>query len=51
MSEPAWPSSSRIIILRPVPIIPDQAPAIKYNVPISLWLHDHNHLILNLVII
>ena len=39
-----------MIILNPVPIIPDQAPANKYNVPISLWLHDHNQLKLKLVI-
>jgi len=39
-----------MIILKPVPIMPDQAPANKYSVPISLWLQDHNHLILNLII-
>ena len=29
--------------------MPDHAPANKYSVPISLWLHDHNHLILKFV--
>ena len=40
-----------MIILNPVPIIPDQAPANKYNVPISLWLHDHNHFTLKYFIL
>lgn len=43
MRAPGCPNSSRIIILRPVPIRPPQAPAIKYKVPMSLWLQDHNH--------
>jgi len=30
--------------------MPAQAPAIKYKVPISLWLQDHNHLIFSLLI-
>lgn len=33
----------RIRILRPDPTIPDQTPAIKYRVPISLCLHDQIH--------
>jgi len=41
---PACPNSIRIIILRPVPTIPDHMPANKYKVPISLWLQDHSHL-------
>jgi len=36
MRLPDWPNSSRIIILRPVPTIPDQAPVRRYRVPISL---------------
>ena len=36
INEPDCPNSNRIIILNPVPIIPDQAPANKYKVPISL---------------
>lgn len=36
-------NSKRIIILIAVPIQPDQAPRIKYKVPISLWLVDINH--------
>ena len=43
MSLPACPNSIRMIILNPVPTNPDQAPAIKYNVPMSLWLQDHSH--------
>jgi hypothetical protein len=31
------PNSARIKILNEVPTIPDQAPKIKYKVPISLW--------------
>jgi len=34
----------RIITLILVPIIPAQTPVIKYNVPISLWLHERSHL-------
>jgi len=49
-NEPGWPSSIRISILSPVPNIPAQAPVIKYNVPISLWLHDHNHLALPVIL-
>lgn len=44
MKAPAVPNSKRIIILNLVPIIPAHAPAIKYKVPISLWLQDHSHL-------
>ena len=36
--------SVRIIILYPVPIIPDQKPIIKYILPMSLWLVEFNHL-------
>jgi hypothetical protein len=32
-----------IRILRDVPIIPDQAPSTKYNVPGSLWLAEKSH--------
>ena len=42
-NEPGWPSSIRIIILKLVPIIPDQSPVNKYKVPISLWLQDQSH--------
>ena len=38
-------------MLSPVPIIPDHVPANKYKVPISLWLQDHNHLILKFIVI
>lgn len=34
--EPACPNSRRIIILSPVPIMPEYAPANKYKVPMSL---------------
>ena len=34
----------RIITLILVPIIPAQTPVIKYNVPMSLWLHERSHL-------
>ena len=40
IKDPPCPSSKRIIILNPVPTMPDQAPEIKYNVPMSLWLHE-----------
>lgn len=40
---PGCPNSVRIKILRDVPTIPDQAPRIKYKVPISLWLVENNH--------
>jgi hypothetical protein len=36
MNVPGRPNSARISILKEVPTIPDQAPKIKYNVPISL---------------
>lgn len=38
-------NSSRIIILKEEPIIPDHIPNIKYKVPISLWLVEKIHLI------
>lgn len=41
---PGFPNSARISILKAVPTIPDQNPKIKYNVPISLWLVENNHL-------
>jgi len=41
---PGRESSIRIKTLNPVPIIPAQAPENKYNLPISLWLVDINHL-------
>jgi len=31
------------MILNEVPTIPAQAPKIKYNVPMSLWLVENNH--------
>ena len=40
---PGCPNSARIKILKEVPTIPDQAPNIKYSVPISLWLVENNH--------
>ena len=39
---PGWPNSVRIITLMEVPTNPAQTPKIRYNVPISLWLVDHN---------
>jgi hypothetical protein len=36
MKVPGCPNSARINILKEVPTIPDQAPKIKYNEPISL---------------
>jgi hypothetical protein len=36
-------NSARINILSDVPTIPDQAPKIKYRVPMSLWLVENNH--------
>ena len=39
----------RIITLILVPIIPPQTPVIKYNVPISLWLHERNHLSVSII--
>jgi hypothetical protein len=30
--------------LSEVPTIPDHAPKMKYNVPMSLWLVENNHL-------
>ena len=33
-----------MIILIEDPIIPDQIAKIKYNIPISLWLVEYNHL-------
>jgi len=30
-------------MLKEVPTIPDHAPKIKYNVPISLWFVENNH--------
>jgi hypothetical protein len=36
ISDPGWPSSD-------VPTIPDQAPKMKYKVPMSLRLVENNH--------
>ena len=47
--DPGWPNSIRIIIERPVPTMPAQAPANKYKVPISLWLQDQSHFSTNLI--
>ena len=44
-NDPGFPNSIRISILSPVPYIPLHAPAIKYQVPISLWLQDQLHLL------
>jgi hypothetical protein len=44
IKDPGFPSSVRISILKEVPTIPDQAPNTKYNVPMSLWLVEKNHL-------
>lgn len=43
MRLPGCPNSARISILRAVPTIADQAPKIKYKVPISLWFVENNH--------
>ena len=43
ISEPGLPNSARISKLREVPTMPDQAPKIKYRVPISLWFVENNH--------
>lgn len=40
---PVCPNSIRIKTLIAVPTIADQAPNIKYKVPISLWLVEYNH--------
>jgi hypothetical protein len=44
IKEPGFPNSARINSLRDVPTIPDHAPKMKYNVPMSLWLVENNHL-------
>jgi len=41
IKEPGWPSSSRIIILKAVPINEAHAPKIKYKVPMSLWFVEN----------
>ena len=43
INDPVVPSSMRISNLREDPSIADQAPKIKYNVPISLWFVENNH--------
>jgi hypothetical protein len=43
IKDPGWPNSARINILSDVPTIPDQAPKMKYKVPMSLWLVENNH--------
>ena len=40
---PGADNSIRIKTEKHVPIIPDIAPKIRYNVPISLWLVEYNH--------
>jgi len=37
-------NSERIKRLKDIPTIPDQAPKMKYNVPMSLWFVENNHL-------
>ena len=39
----------RMITLILVPIIPAHTPVNKYNVPMSLWLQDRNHLSFSLM--
>jgi len=39
----------RIIILIEEPIIPDKIAKIKYNIPISLWLVEYNHLFISIM--
>jgi hypothetical protein len=39
---PGWANSQRIINEKFVPMTPEKAPKIKYNVPISLWLVAQN---------
>ena len=45
--DPGIHNSTRIKTLKVVPTIPDQIPEIKYNVPVSLWLVEKNHLFIN----
>ncbi len=41
---PGWASSILINTDKVVPATPERAPKSKYNVPISLWLVENNHL-------
>lgn len=43
MRDPGCPNSARIKSLSEVPTIPDQAPKMKYKVPISLWFVEKSH--------
>lgn len=43
-NKPGCPNSRRIKILKLVPTIAAQIPKMKYNVPISLWFVEKNHL-------
>lgn len=43
MRDPGWDSSTRIIFLIAVPMVPAHAPKIRYKVPMSLWLVENNH--------
>jgi len=36
-----------MIILNPVPTIPDQTPEIRYSVPMFLWLQENNQVFMN----
>ena len=47
---PGADNSNLIITENAVPIKPENNANIKYNVPISLALHDKNHLSLHIVI-
>ena len=44
---PGWPSSARMSKLRAVPTMPAQAPKIRYKVPMSLWLVENSHRLVN----
>ena len=48
---PGEANSKRIITESNVPITPEKTPKIKYNVPISLWLVEQNHLKIKLFIL
>jgi hypothetical protein len=43
MKAPGCPSSRRIRRLKAVPTMADQAPKIRYRVPMSLWLVENIH--------
>lgn len=48
IKSPGPDNSKRIIILKLKPTKPDQNPKIKYIIPISLWLVEHNQRIIKL---